>query len=146
MRYLLALILLLLSPVAAAEDKPAYVELSDEAQRINQKHDHRGAIAKAKEALSLAIKTVGPEHQHIADIQYYIGQYHGSLGEWVEAHTRWQTSLQIYEKAVGKEHIFIAQVLEKLTMSAVNLSRYDEALAASKRALQVAEALEVEPG
>jgi CHAT domain-containing protein/tetratricopeptide (TPR) repeat protein len=111
---------------------------AEAAERLRQGR-FREAIPKAREAVALRERALGPEHPAVAESLHTLGDGLRENGEFVEARQAYERALAIREKALGPEHPDVGWTLNELGVLLTRTGDYAEARAPLERALAIRE-------
>ena len=118
---------------ATAEKNPEHIRLAQEAIALYQQGKADEAIAKSERALKLAKQRTGPFSADTADQLWNLGKFHEMVGHFDEALKLYEQAEVAYEKNVGREHIYMAEVLMGLTRAHAKRERSSEGEDCSRR-------------
>ena len=99
-----------------------------------QQGAYSAADAYAKEALRLATKEFGPDHQTTATFVNNLALLRKKQGKYVEAEALYQRALATWKKALGDEHPNVATGLENYAVLLRKVGRGDQAESMEARA------------
>jgi tetratricopeptide (TPR) repeat protein len=132
----------LLSTSAGAQDSVALrraEELNAEAVQLFRKGQYEEAIPKAREALGIREKALGPEHPDVAQSLNNLAALYRAQGRYGEAEPLHRRALGVREKALGPEHPDVALSLDNLAELYQAQGRFGEAEPLYRRALGIFE-------
>jgi CHAT domain-containing protein/Tfp pilus assembly protein PilF len=122
---------------------PAELQRARELQAEVAAHAGRGeyqeAIPKAREALALREKALGPGHLAVAESLQALANLLRATGEYAEARPLYERALAIREKALGPDHANVAWVLSDLGVLLTRTGDYAAARPLLERSLAIRE-------
>jgi len=129
--------LALVLPLAAQEAR--WSELIAQVRTLHNQGKYAQGIPLAQEAVQLAEKTFGADHQNVALSLNLLGLMYDEQGMYAEAEPAYKRSLAIREKALGPDHPDVALSLNNLAELYREQGRYAEAEPLHKRSLAIRE-------
>ncbi len=114
-------------------------DLKAEAIRDLQEGRFRDGIPKAREAVALRERALGPSHVEVAEALDLLGRLLERSGDYPEAQTTLQRALQIKAAALGASHADVADTLEGLAMATQQGGNLAGARPLYERALRIRE-------
>ena len=97
------------------------------------------AVIIARQALSIAEKTLGPDHLDVALSLNNLAFLYGTQGQYARAEPLHKRSLAISEKALGPDHVDVALSLNNLAFLYKTQGQYAKAEPLYKRSLSIYE-------
>ena len=112
-------------------------ELNAKFITLYQQGRYSEAVKPAKEALTVAENTFGPNHPNFATSLNNLAELYHSQGKYAQAEALHKRALAIVEKALGPEHPHVATVLENMAKCSRETGKIDEAKKLEARAKKI---------
>ena len=127
------------APIAthAQQSSAEYESMQELATQFYQAGQYKQAMQFSEQALALAIKQFGPDHERISMLTYGLGLTAEKAGDDNKAVQYYGQSVSIREKVYGKEAPGIAEALDLYGSALMRLDRVDEAEPVFRRALKL---------
>ena len=139
-RLLVPLAALLLCTGSLAQTEQAeWQKLNQEVKTLLGQGNYPQAVIVAKQALSIAERTRGPDHPNVATSLGNLAQLYFTQGQYAQAEPLHKRSLAIREKALGPDHSSISLSLNELAQLYSTQGLYAQAEPLFKRSLVIAE-------
>jgi len=137
---LLIVLALSVPPALSQTDPLARAKaLNQEVIRLHQQGRYAEAIPKAREALALRERGLGPTHPDVATSLNNLAVLLQNIGNYAEAQTLCERALRITEAALGPTHPDVATSLNNLANLFRTTGDYAEARPLYERALRIRE-------
>ena len=99
-------------------------ELLQEAQSAYQRGDYAAAEAGALRLLQENIRVFGPDHPNVGNALNLLGAANLKQGKFNEAEGNFRRMLTIYERKLGRDHVYTAAALNSLALVLERLGDY----------------------
>lgn len=113
--------------------------LVDNYRALMERGEREQALGVAREALMLAESVRERNPEQVAFSLDIVGSAYAGLGNYDAALKLQVRALEAYERAIGREHPYLASFLNNLAITYENLGRDEDALLIQKRALTINE-------
>ena len=124
--------------VASAQEA-RWKTLINQAKALHDQGKYREVIPVGKEALKVAERTFGPDHQGVVLSLNYLAEVYLAQGKYVQAEPLFKRSPAIREKDLGADHPRVATGLNNLAVLYEKMVMYDEAMKLLERADSIQE-------
>ncbi len=114
-------------------------ELQAEVVERFRRGEYAEAIPKAREALALREKALGPQHRAVAESLQSLADLLRETGEYAEARPLYERALAIREKVLGPEHALVAHTLDELGILLLRTGDYAASRPLLERSLAIRE-------
>lgn len=130
---------LCLPDVGWADEKADLRAAFAQGKALRQKGDYAAAAKAYEQALALASRVFGVEHQNTAGILSHLADVYGDMREYAHAEPLYQRSLRIYEAKLGADDPAVAVTLSHLAKLYQGMGQYASAEPLYQRSLKIHE-------